>query len=105
MESEQGQDGWDEATNTLSSSCNFNNEDYSIKTLGDEENLEDPEEMQRRWAAEEREREDPFNYTPWIAALPMPFTKEIEQGLRVSGLKLRKQIQADIKRNPCCGTL
>jgi hypothetical protein len=30
----------------------------------------------------------------------MPFTKEIEQGLRVSGLKLRKQIQADLKRNP-----
>jgi hypothetical protein len=30
----------------------------------------------------------------------MPFTKEIEQGLRVNGLKLRKQIQADLKRNP-----
>jgi hypothetical protein len=30
----------------------------------------------------------------------MPFTKEIEQGLRVSGLKLRKQIQADLKSNP-----
>ncbi len=56
--------------------------------------------MQRRWAVEEREREDPFDYTPWIAALPMPFTKEIEQGLRVSGLKLQKQSQADLKRNP-----
>jgi hypothetical protein len=30
----------------------------------------------------------------------MPFVKEIEQGLRVNGLKLRKQIQADLKRNP-----
>jgi hypothetical protein len=54
--------------------------------------------MQRRWTAEELQ--DPFDYTPWISALPMPFTKEIEQGLRVSGLKLRKQIQANIKRNP-----
>ncbi len=53
---------------------------------------------------EERERErgaeDPFDFTPWIAALPMPLVKEIEQGLRVNGLKLRKQIQADVKRNP-----
>jgi hypothetical protein len=30
----------------------------------------------------------------------MPFTKEIEKGLPVNGLKLRKQIQADLKRNP-----
>jgi hypothetical protein len=52
--------------------------------------------MQRRWEAEEqRGSQDPFDYTPWIASLPMPFTKEIEQGLRVSGLKLRKQIQAN----------
>jgi hypothetical protein len=57
--------------------------------------------MQRRMDAEEqRDSQDPFDYTPWIAALPLPFTKEIEEGLRVSGLQLRKQIQADLKRNP-----
>jgi hypothetical protein len=49
---------------------------------------------------EQQDSQDPFDYTPWIAALPMPFTKEIEQGLRVNGLKLRKQIQADLKSNP-----
>jgi hypothetical protein len=30
----------------------------------------------------------------------MPLVKEIEQGLRLNGLKLRKKIQADLKRNP-----
>ncbi len=79
MESEQGQDGWNDATNTFSSTGTYNNEDYSMKTWGDEENLEDPKEMQRRWTAEERERQDPFDYTSWIAALPMPFTNEIER--------------------------
>jgi hypothetical protein len=108
MASEQNQDGWNDATNTFSS------EDYSMKTWGDEANPdlieqatdEDPAYLERlaQEYLEERERrrgvEDPFDYTPWIAALPMPFTKEIEQGLRVNGLKLRKQIQADLKRNP-----
>jgi hypothetical protein len=118
MESEQGQDGWDDATNTFSSTGTHNNEDYSRNTWGDEEpaHLEEMtdeerlerlahansylEEVQRRQCAEEQQDyQDPFYYTPWIAALPMPFTKEIEQGLRISGLKLRKQIQADLKRN------
>ncbi len=40
---------------------------------------------------EQQDAQDPFDYTPWIAALPMHYTKEIEQGLRVNGLKLRKQ--------------
>jgi hypothetical protein len=30
---------------------------------------------------EQQDSQDPFDYTPWIAALPMPLTKEIEQGL------------------------
>jgi hypothetical protein len=98
MATEQDQDGWNDATNTFSSTGIANNEDCSMKTWGEGETLEDPEEMQRRWAA--KDRQDPYDYTPWIAALPMPFIKEIEQELRVSGLKLRKQIQADIKRNP-----
>jgi hypothetical protein len=106
MASEQGQDEWNDATNTFSS------EDYSMKTWGDEANPDHPEQMTEeenleklaQEYLEERERrrgaEDPFDYTPWIAALPMPLTNEIEQGLRVNGLKLRKQIQADLKRNP-----
>ncbi len=68
-----------------------------------EENPDKLEKLAHEYLKEvERKRgaEDPFDYTPWIAALPMPFTKEIEQGLRVNGLKLRKQIQADRKRNP-----
>ncbi len=94
MASEQNQDGWDDATNT------FPSEDYSMKTWGDEANPdlieqstdEDPAYLERlaQEYLEERERrrgvEDPFDYTPWIAALPMPLTKEIEQGLRVNGL-------------------
>ena len=107
MASEQGQDGWNDATNTFSS------EDYSMKTWGEEDPPQveeaigdDPETVERlaRQYLEDRERErgaeDPFDYTPWIAALLMPLVKEIEQGLRVNGLKLRKQIQADVKRNP-----
>jgi hypothetical protein len=104
MASEQNQDGWDGATNTFSS------EDYSMRTWGDEEpahleeTTEDDPENLEKLAQEYLERrrgiEDPFDYTPWIATLPMPFTNEIEQGLRVNGLKLRKQIQADLKRNP-----
>jgi hypothetical protein len=44
------------------------------------------EEVQRRQREEERQdSQDLFDYTPWIAALSMPFTKEIEQGLRVNG--------------------
>jgi hypothetical protein len=71
-----------------------------LEQMTEEENLEKLaheylEEVERRRGAE-----DPFNYTPWIASLPMPLTKEIEQGLRVNGLKLRKQIQADLKRKP-----
>jgi hypothetical protein len=106
MASEQEQDGWNDTTNTFAS------EDFSMKTWGEEEppRLEesiddDPESVERlaRQYLEDRERErgaeDPFDYTPWIAALPMPLVKEIEQGLRVNGLKLRKQIQADVKRN------
>jgi hypothetical protein len=43
MESEQGQDGWDDATNTFSST------DYSMKTWGDEESahLEEMTEEER----------------------------------------------------------
>jgi hypothetical protein len=98
MMSEQVQDGWNDATNTFSS------EDYSMKTWGDEENPAHLEEMtdeeklerlahadsyleevqRRRDAEEQQDSQDPFDYTPWIVALPMPFTKEIEQGLRVS---------------------
>jgi hypothetical protein len=63
-----------------------------MTTWVDEEILEDPEDMKRIYEAED--------YTPWIVSLPMPFTKEIEQNLRVSGFKLRKQIQADLKKNP-----
>ncbi len=108
MSFEQNQDGWNDATNTFSS------EDYSMTTWEDEANPdlieqatdEDPAYLERlaQEYLEDRERgrgvEDPFDYTPWIAALPMPHVKEIEQGLRVSGLKLRKQIQTDLKRNP-----
>jgi hypothetical protein len=108
MASKQNQDGWDDATST------FPSEDYSMKTWGDETNPDHHEQQteeesksleqlaQEYLADIERKQgaEDPFDYTPWIAALPMPLVKEIEQGLRVNGLKLRKQIQADLKRNP-----
>ncbi len=106
MSSEQDQDGWNDATNT------FRSEDYSMKGWGEvdppsvEETIEDSLETERLareyFEGIERERgaENPFDYTPWIAALPMPQVKEIEQGLRVNGLKLRKQIQSDLKRNP-----
>jgi hypothetical protein len=39
MASEQGQDGWNDATNTFSS------EDYSMKTWGDEANPDHLEQM------------------------------------------------------------
>jgi hypothetical protein len=106
MESEQDQNGWNDATNTFSSS------DYSMQHWGDEEDLQrlgeelahvgsHIEGLRKSQGVEEQQTsQDPFDYTPWIAALPMPSTKEIEQGLRVNGLKLRKQIQADLKRNP-----
>ena len=107
MASEQDQDGWNDAANT------FRSDDCNIKGWEDEnspqveETIDDDSENIERLARqylEDRERErgaeDPFDYTPWIAALPMPLVKEIEQGLRVNGLKLRKQIQADVKRNP-----
>ncbi len=43
------------------------------------------EELRRtQGAGEQQNSQDPFDSTPWIAALPMPYTKEIEQGLRVS---------------------
>ncbi len=104
MAPEQDQDGWNDATNTFSST------DYSMQSWGDEdlqrlgEQLAHVdshiEELRRSQGAEEQQdSQDPFDYTPWIAASPMPFTKETEQGLRVSGLKLRKQVQADLKRN------
>jgi hypothetical protein len=97
MASEQNQDGWDDATNT------FPSKDYSMKTWGDEINPDHHEQQteeesksleqlaQEYLAQIERKQgaEDPFDYTPWIAALPMPLVKEIEQGLRVNGLKLR----------------
>jgi hypothetical protein len=105
MDSEQNQDGWHSATNTYSSV------DYRMQSWGDEDlqKLGEQiavvdshiEELRRTQDVEDQQdSQDPFDYTPWIAALPMPFTKEIEQGLRVNGLKLRKQIQADLKRNP-----
>ena len=108
MASEQAQDGWNDATNT------FQSEDYSMKDWGKEhdphlkETIEDDpdesvEDLARKYLEErERERgiENPFDYTPWIASSPMPQVKEIEQDLRINGLKLRKQIQADLKRNP-----
>jgi hypothetical protein len=132
MESEQDQDGWNANTNTFSSTGTYNNEDYSMKTWGDEENPDSVKEMtdeerrariaqmsdeerrammaqadafleeveKRRGSEEQQDSQDPFDYTPWVAALPMPLTKEIEQGLRISGLNLRRQIQADLKRNP-----
>jgi hypothetical protein len=66
-------------------------DEENLEEMGDEEKLAYLEELQRRQGAEEQQdSQDPFDYTPWIAALPMPFTKEIEQGLRVSGLKLQK---------------
>jgi hypothetical protein len=102
MASEQAQDEWDDATNT------FPSKDYAMKGWGDEEPLhpeeaaeDDPETLERlaREYLESRQRaEDPFDYTPWIAALPMPQVKEIEQSLRINGLKLRKQFQADLPR-------
>ena len=105
MASEQAQNEWDDATNT------FTSKDCAMKGWGDEEpphpeeTAEDDtvEELARKYLEEkDRERgvEDPFDYTPWIATLPMPQVKEIEQNLRINGLKLRKQIQADLKRNP-----
>ena len=79
MASEQAQDEWDDATNT------FPSQDYAMKGWGDEEPLhpegaaeEDPdtvEELARKYLEDkDRERgvEDPFDYTPWIATLPMP---------------------------------
>jgi hypothetical protein len=110
MASEKDQEEWNDATNTSSSA------DYSMQTWGDEkqpshlEELMDEEglkrlehadsyleEVQRRQRVEEQQSsQGPFDYTPWIAAQPMPLVKEIEQGLRVNGLKLRKQIQADL---------
>jgi hypothetical protein len=77
MASEQDQDGWNDATNT------FPSEDCSMKSWGDEEppspeeTTEDSPETVERLAREylkerekERGAEDPFDYTPWIAALP-----------------------------------
>ena len=97
MQSEQeDQDGWNDATNTFSSANTINNEDCSMQNWGDEPppspELDEDPQLQRA--------EDPFDYTPWIAALPMPLVKEIEQRLRVNGLRLRKQLQTDLKRNP-----
>ncbi len=106
MDSEQNQDGWHGGA-----ASTYTSADYSMQDWGDEslhklsEELADVdsdiEKLRRsQGAQEQQDSQDPFDYTPWIAALPMPFTKEIEQDLRVNGLKLRKQIQADIKRNP-----
>jgi hypothetical protein len=88
----------------------FPSEDYSMKAWGDEDpphpeetTEDDPEDLERlaqAYLESRRGIEDPFDYTPWIAALPLPSAKEIEQNLRVNGLNLRKQIQADLKRNP-----
>jgi len=86
MASEQDQDGWNDATNT------FRSQDYTMKGTGwDDENTpqveesteDDPESTENlaRKHLKERERErdveDPFDYNPWIAALPMPAVKEI----------------------------
>ncbi len=106
MDSEQNQDGWHGGV-----ASTYTSADYSMRDWGDEglqklgEQLADVdsdiEKLQRMQGAEEQQNsQDPFDYTPWIAALPMPFTKEIEQGLRVNGLKIRKQIQFDLKSNP-----
>jgi hypothetical protein len=54
MDSEQDQDGWNDTKNTFPSTGTYNSGNYSMKTWGDEENLEEPEEMQRKWAAEEQ---------------------------------------------------
>jgi hypothetical protein len=105
MASDQNQDGWDSSTNT------FQGEDYSMTNWGEETNPDvtketaedDPEDLvslAQAFLESKRGIEDPFDYTPWIAALPLPSAKEIEQNLRVNGLNLRKQIQADLKRNP-----
>ncbi len=80
MDTEQNHNnGWDDATGTFPSTGIFSHDDSNMQGWGNDDLPEDPEEMQRRWATENRQ--DPYDYTPWIAALPMPFTKEIEQGL------------------------
>ncbi len=74
MDSEQNQDGWHGATSTYSSV------DYSMQSWGDEglqklgEQIADVdshiEKLRRTQDVEEQqESQDPFDYTPWIAAL------------------------------------
>jgi hypothetical protein len=87
MASEQDQDGWNSVTNT------FLSEDYSMKTWGDEESAhveetaeDDPENLDKlaqEYLERRRGIEDPFDYTPWIVALPMPFTKDIYRRMHV----------------------
>jgi hypothetical protein len=84
MATEQNQNGWDDATGTFPSTGISNHDDSNMQGWGDDDLPEDPEEIQRRWDTEENQ--DPYDYTPWIAALPILSTKEMEQSLRVSGL-------------------
>ncbi len=100
MASEQGQDGWNDATNT------FRSEDCSIKGWEDEdspqveETIDDDSENIERLARQyledrkkERGAEDPFDYTPWIATLPMPLVKEIEQGCALTDSSLESKFK------------
>ncbi len=46
------------------------------------------------------ERENPYDYMPYLVAHPKGSAKEIEAALRMRGLKLRKDLNQSLNQNP-----
>ena len=46
------------------------------------------------------EREDPYDYMPYLVSHPKGSAKEIEAALRMRGLRLRKDLNQSLKQNP-----
>jgi hypothetical protein len=70
---------------------------YREMGLGDpdlaEMGLQDPKD--ENW-----EREDPYDYMPYLVSHPKGSAKEIEAALRMRGLRLRKDLNQSLSQNP-----
>ena len=55
--------------------------------------LEDPDD-------ESWERQDPYDYMPYLVSHPKGSAKEIEAALRMRGLQLRKDLNQSLSQNP-----